>query len=67
MKPLLPGIAKAQVADIDVDRLLSHFQPKPLEYQEHRRAVECREALVRWPLLADLADTLASLASKKSV
>lgn len=53
--------AKALVADTDVGRLLSAVVPgQELSYQEHRRVVECKEAIARWPLLSDLAESLAS-------
>lgn len=56
--------AKVLVADTDVARLMSAVVPgQEISYQEHRRAVECKEAIARWPLLADVAESLARFKS----
>lgn len=65
MKYPNPRNAKAVVADTDVARLLTAVAPgQEIPYQEHRRAAECRDAVARWPLLSDLADSLADFTSK---
>lgn len=62
MKSANSRSAKALVPDTDVARLLSAVVVgQDISYQEHRRGVECKEAVARWPLLADLAEALATL------
>ncbi len=60
-------IEKAAIGRTDVERLLSAVLPQQeMSYQEHRRAVECQDAVARWPLLADVADSLSHLSPQKS-